>query len=127
FKKARFNDVTTTIQYFGDRVEFPNIRGRFYDGWLEGRFGMAGSDYRGEVEIRAADVSKLQKTAFPDAGEIQGALDAEIEFYAKPDSNGQIGKGRIDIQPFDRKSDDPARNSAKLLAVPLFSQIAAVT
>ena len=127
FKDARFNDVTTAIQYFGDRVEFPNIRGRFYDGWLEGRFGIAGSDYKGEIEIRAADVAKLQETAFPDAGEIQGALDAEIEFYSKPDKDGQIGKGRIDIQPFDRDNEDPARNSAKLLAVPLFSTIAAVT
>lgn len=127
FKDARFNDVTTAIQYFGDRVEFPNIRGRFYDGWLEGRFGIAGSDYKGEIEIRAADVAKLQKTAFPDAGEIQGALDAEVEFYSKPDKDGQIGKGRLDIQPFNRDSDDPNRNTAKLLAVPLFSQIAAVT
>ncbi|MBZ0134977.1 MAG: hypothetical protein K8I27_01230 [Planctomycetes bacterium] len=127
FKDMRLNDITTSVQYFDDHIDLPNIRGRFYDGWLEGRVGILDGDYRGELEIRAADVGKLQKAAFPDAGEIQGALDAELEFFGKPNSDGQIGKGRVDVQPFDRGSDDPARNSAKLLAVPLFSQIAAVT
>ncbi|MCA8914054.1 MAG: hypothetical protein KDB90_01480 [Planctomycetes bacterium] len=127
FKDARFNDVTTAVQYFDDRVEFPNLRGRFYDGWLEGRFGMSKENYAGELEIRGADLRQLGKTAFPDAGDLLGALDAEIVFHSDYDKDGQIGRGRIDIQPFNRESDDPLLNSAKLLAVPLFSQIAAVT
>ncbi|MCB9932562.1 MAG: hypothetical protein H6841_03980 [Planctomycetes bacterium] len=127
FKDARFNDVSTSVQYFGERVEFPNLRGSFYDGWLEGRFGINGEDYSGEIEIRAADLGKLGKMAFPSAGELVGALDAEMKFHSQPDRFGQIGRGRVDVQPFDRNSKDPARNTAKLLEVPLFSQIAAVT
>ena len=127
FKDARFNDVTTAVQYFGDRVEFPNLRGSFYDGWLEGRFGIDGEDYSGEIEIRGANLKKLGETAFPTAGELLGALDAEILFHSQADRNGQIGRGRVDVQPYDRSSIDPERNTAKLLAVPLFSQIAAVT
>jgi hypothetical protein len=127
FKDARFNDVSTSLQYFNDRVEFPNLRGRFYDGWLEGRFGIQDEDYSGEIEIRAADLGQLGRMAFPTAGELVGALDAELKFHSQPDRFGQIGRGRVDVQPFDRKSEDPARNTAKLLEVPLFSQIAAVT
>jgi hypothetical protein len=127
FKDARFNDVTTAVQYFGERVEFPNLRGRFYDGWLEGRFGINGDKYSGEIEIRAADLAQLGKTAFPGAGELLGAMDAEVVFHSEVDRNGQIGRGRVDVQPFDRTSDDPKRNSARLLEVPLFNQIAKVT
>lgn len=127
FKDARFNDVTTAVQYFNDRVEFPNLRGRFYDGWLEGRFGIQAEDYSGEIEIRAADLGQLGRMAFPTAGELVGALDAELKFHSQPDRFGQIGRGRVDVQPFNRKSEDSARNTAKLLEVPLFSQIAAVT
>ncbi|MBK8205569.1 MAG: hypothetical protein IPK87_02125 [Planctomycetes bacterium] len=127
FKKARFDRVTSSVQYFGDRLEFPNLRGYFYDGWLEGRFGMEGDDYAGEVSIRAADLKQLGETAFPDAGELLGAMDAEVRFYSKPDADGQIGRGRVDVQPFNRSSDDPARNTCKLAPVPLFNTIAAVT
>lgn len=127
FKDARFNDVTSSIQYFGDRLEFPNLRGEFYDGWVEGRFGTEGEDYTGELKVRAADLEKLGKTAFPKAGELAGALDAEIQFHSRPDSLGQIGSGRIDVQPFDRTSSDPKRNTCKLAPVPLFDVIARVT
>ncbi|MCA8910721.1 MAG: hypothetical protein KDB82_03365 [Planctomycetes bacterium] len=127
FKDARFDNVTTSVQYFDDRVEFPNLRGRFYDGWLEGRFGIDKENYSGEIEIRGADLGKLGQTAFPDAGELVGALDAECLFHSELDRYGQIGRGRVDVQPFNRKSKDPKKNTAKLLEVPLFSQIAAVT
>ena len=111
--------MTTAVQYFDDRVEFPNLRGRFYDGWVEGRFGISGEKYSGELEIRAADLGKLGKTAFPSAGELIGALDAEIMFYSELDNSGQIGRGRIDVQPFDRDSEDPKRNTARLLPLVL--------
>ncbi|MCA8919770.1 MAG: hypothetical protein KDB32_11875, partial [Planctomycetes bacterium] len=127
FKDARFNDLTTSLQYFDNRVEFPNLRGRFYDGWVEGRFGITDENYSGEIEIRGADLGKLGQTAFPKAGELVGALDAEVLFHSDLDRYGQIGRGRVDVQPYDRTSDDPKLNTAKLLAVPLFSQIAAVT
>lgn len=127
FKDARFDRITTAVQFFGDRLEFPNLRGYFYDGWLEGRFGMEDDDYSGEVRIRGADLKQLGETAFPDAGELMGAMDAEVRFYSKPDENGQIGRGRVDVLPFDSNSKDPARNTCKLAPVPLFNTIAAVT
>lgn len=128
FKRARFDRITTSVQFFGDRLEFPNLRGYFYDGWLEGRFGMEGDDYSGEVRIRAADLKQLGQTAFPDAGELQGAMDAEVRFYSKPDENGQIGRGRVDVLPFNSEDkDNPERSICKLGPVPLFNTIAAVT
>jgi hypothetical protein len=127
FKDARFNDVTSSVQYFGERLEFPNLRGYFYDGWIKGRFGTREGAYSGEIVIRGADIGKLGKTAFPDAGELMGAMDAEVRFHSWEDSQGQIGRGRIDIQPFDRSSDDPARNTCRLAPVPLFNEIFRVT
>lgn len=127
FKDARFNDVSSSIQYFNQRLEFPNLRGGFYNGWVEGRFGTEGDDYTGDLLVRGADLGLLGKTAFPKAGELAGALDAEIEFHSQPNRFGQIGSGRIDVQPFDRNSPDPARRICKLAPVPLFDVIARVT
>lgn len=124
FKKSRFNDVTTSVQYFDGRVEFPNLRGRFYEGFLEGRFGIEEDGYSGEIEIRRANLKQLGETAFPDAGQLQGALDGEIRFHSQPDQFGQIGRGRLDVQPIDRSSSDPALNTARLAPVPLFDAIA---
>ncbi|MBX3473457.1 MAG: hypothetical protein KF754_03675 [Planctomycetes bacterium] len=128
FKKARFNDVTSNIQFFGDRLEFPNLRGSFYDGWVAGRFGMEGDDYAGELEIRRADLRQLGATAFG-TQEISGAMDSEIRFHSQLDNQGQIGRGRIDIGPIHRNSEHPdpkerARlQECKLAAVPLFNEI----
>jgi hypothetical protein len=127
FKDARFNDVTSSVQFFDDRLEFPNLRGYFYDGWIKGRFGTQGERYSGELVVRGADLGKLGRTAFPDAGELQGAFDAEIRFQSWLDSQGQIGRGRVDVQPFDRSSPDPALNTARLAPVPLFNEIFRVT
>ncbi|MBE7492124.1 MAG: hypothetical protein HS108_10265 [Planctomycetes bacterium] len=131
FKKARFDSITSAMQYFGDRLEFPNLRGRFYDGWLAGRFGMTGDDYSGELEIRRADVRKLGSRAFGTEA-ISGALDAEIRFHSHIDSQGQIGRGRIDVGPINRESNhpDPAvrarERECRLAAVPLFDAIVKV-
>lgn len=128
FKRARFNDVTSSLQYFGDRLEFPNLRGSFYDGWLAGRFGMEGDDYAGELEIRRADLRQLGMTAF-DTQEISGALDSEIRFHSQIDNQGQIGRGRIDIGPINRDSEHPdpkvqaREKECRLAAVPLFNEI----
>jgi len=128
FKKARFNDVSSGLQYFEDRLEFPNLRGRFYDGWLAGRFGMEGSDYAGEIEIRRADLKKLGSTAFGTEA-ISGAMDAEVRFHSQINKEGQIGRGRIDVGPINRNSTHPdpkvqeKEKDCKLAAVPLFNQI----
>lgn len=125
FKGALFNDVTSSIQYVGDRLELPNLRGRFYEGFLEGRFGMVGNDYSGEIAIQGANLGLLGAMIFPDAGALSGAIDAEVRFHSRIDNQGQIGRGRIDVQPFDRTSSETDRATANLGPVPLFSAISA--
>lgn len=128
FKKARFSDVKSNMQFFGERLEFPNLRGRFYDGWLEGRFGMDGADYSGELVVRRADLSQLGATAFG-TKDLAGALDAEIRFHSQINNEGQIGRGRIDVGAINRNSQHPdpkiraRERECKLAAVPLFNAI----
>jgi hypothetical protein len=85
------------------------------------------TDYEGGIIIRGADLGALGLAAFPKAGKLQGAVDGEVLFYSKPDSNGQTGRGRLDIAPFDVNSPDESKNQAHLADVPLFSQIFATT
>ena len=127
WKDAEFNDVTSEVQLFGDRLTLPNMRGQFYGGSIEGAISVNDSEYEGAVRVRGADLGALGKTAFPKAGELQGAIDGEIAFYSKPDVNGQIGRGRVDVAAFDATSKDEKRNTAKLAEVPLFSQMFATT
>lgn len=128
FKKARFDNVTSNLQYFNERLEFPNLRGRFYGGWVAGRFGMEGDDYTGELEVRRADLRDLGATAFG-TKDIAGALDAEIRFHSQINNDGQIGRGRIDVGPINRNSEHPdpkvqaKEKECKLAAVPLFDAI----
>lgn len=127
WKNAEFNDITADVQFANSRLSLPNLRGKFYDGAVEGNVSVDSSDYEGAIVIRGADVAKLGVAAFPKAGRLEGALDAEVAFYSKPDGNGQIGRGRLDIAPFDVNSKDETKNRARLAAVPLFSQIFATT
>ncbi|MCC6465200.1 MAG: hypothetical protein IT463_07680 [Planctomycetes bacterium] len=122
FKKARFSEVTSAVQHFDDRLEFPNLRGQFYDGWLQGRFGMEGDRYSGEIAIRRGNLRDLGKTAFG-TDNIAGALDAEVRFHSWIDSNGAIGRGRIDVGPGDFTADRKDNPECKLAAVPLFDAI----
>ncbi len=127
WKDAEFNDVTADIQFANSRLSLPNLRGKFYDGHVEGNVNVDETDYDGGMVIRSADLSKLGAAAFPAAGKLQGAVDGEVLFYSKPDGNGQVGRGRLDIAPLDVNSPDETRNRAKLASVPLSSQIFATT
>ncbi|MDC1142703.1 hypothetical protein OAU50_06400 [Planctomycetota bacterium] len=123
FKDARFDRITSAVQLLGDRLEFPNLRGNFYSGWVEGRLGLEGDSYNGQLSIRGADLGTLGLAAFPDAGEFAGVLDGEVRFQSDIDSNGTIGRGRFDVGPRDRNSSDPKERACKLAPVPLFSEI----
>lgn len=127
FKDAVISDVTCNAQFFGERLVLPNLRGKFYGGWMEGAFNVDGEKYNGSIIIRSADLGRVGKDAFPDVGELIGAMDAEIRFHSWLDSDGQIGRGRVDVQPFNRNSDDPALNTCRLAPVPLFNEISVVT
>lgn len=127
WKDAEFNDVTSDIQFASSRLSLPNMRGKFYGGSVEGNVNVDAENYDGGIVIRGADLLKLGEAAFPKAGKLQGAVDGEVLFYSKPDGNGQIGRGRLDIAPFDVNSKDESKNRAKLASVPLFSQIFATT
>lgn len=127
WKDAEFNDITSDVQFANSRLSLPNLRGKFYGGAVEGNVSVDATDYDGAIVIRGADIALLGEAAFPKAGKLQGALDAEVAFYSKPDGNGQIGRGRLDIAPFDVNSKDESKNRARLAEVPLFSQIFATT
>ncbi len=127
WKDARFNDLTTSVQFVNDRLVLPNLRGLFYGGSVEGSLSVTEAGYEGQVQVRGADLGELGRTAFPKAGQLQGAIDGELVFYSQPDRNGQIGRGRVDVAAFDATSSDPKRREAKLAEVPLFSQIFATT
>ncbi|MCC6573192.1 MAG: hypothetical protein IT462_05310 [Planctomycetes bacterium] len=117
FKKARFNDITSRAQMFDERLSLPNLRGKFYGGTVEASFTLVKETYNGAIVVRGADVKELGKTAFPEAGDLAGALDAEVKFYSNADKDGQIGRGRIDV---GNKADGA---KARLASVPLFSTI----
>lgn len=123
FKDAKFERISSAVQLFDERLEFPNLRGSFYGGWVEGRFALDGSDYRGEVSVRNADLEHLGLAAFPDSGEFAGVLDGEIQFHSNIDANGTIGRGRFDVGARDPSSSDPKQRACKLAPVPLFNQI----
>jgi hypothetical protein len=127
WKDAEFNDVTSDVQFANSRLCLPNMRGKFYGGSVEGNVNVNAVNYEGGIVIRGADLSKLGQAAFPKAGKLQGAVDGEVLFYSKPDGNGQLGRGRLDIAPFDVNSPDEAKSRAHLAEVPLFSQIFATT
>ncbi|MHC4841844.1 MAG: AsmA family protein, partial [Planctomycetota bacterium] len=123
FKDARFDRIYSAVQLFDNRLEFPNLRGNFYSGWVEGRFGLVDDSYKGELSIRGADLKDLGLAAFPDSGEFAGVLDGEVRFQSDIDSNGTIGRGRFDVGPRDRKSKNPKDRECKLAPVPLFNNM----
>ena len=123
FKDARFDHVSSAVQLFEDRLEFPNLRGNFYDGYIEGRFGIENDGYQGQLSIRGANLKSLGLAAFPDAGDFAGVLDGEVRFHSNIDDNGTIGRGRFDVGPRNRESTNPEDTICKLAQVPLFHQI----